>query len=99
MLFLNILIFFNESNFMLKNYMTIIMGKNKHQISTNLFLTFQTYSSMADFLKYINELSEFYWTNLFQRVCNLNLSKKSLLHNKINIFNPKVIIFFPMFIS
>ena len=54
-----------------------------------------------DFLKDINELSEFYWTNLFQRVCNLNLSKKFDLHNIINIYNPKGIIFFlfPMLIS
>ena len=51
-----------------------------------------------DFLKDINELSEFYWTNLFQRVSNLNVSKKFFLHNIINIYNTKGILFFIYFL-
>ena len=51
-----------------------------------------------EFLKDINELSEFYWTNLFQRVSNLNFSKKFFLHNIINIYNTKGILFFIYFL-
>ena len=51
-----------------------------------------------DFLNYINELSEFYRRNLFQRVCNLKLTKKIVLHNIIKMNNPKGIIFFIYFL-